>query len=86
MCNRQMQVKFLKARVQAAAFALDVADRETYHDTTAVQSVYLDDIVAAYKGKITVIKSKPAARKLSASTVATVSAMRRASAIARATR
>ena len=52
MPNRSMQAKFVKARGQAAAYALDVKDRETYRDTTATVTVTLQDIVAAYKGPI----------------------------------
>lgn len=52
MPNRQMQAKAMKARIQAAAYAFDIADRATYRDTTAVETVTLADIVAAYKGPI----------------------------------
>lgn len=52
MPNRQMQAKAMKARGQAAAYALNVKDRETYHDTTAIETVTLEDIIAAYKGPI----------------------------------
>ena len=52
MPNRQMQAKAMKARTQAAAYALDIRDRETYRDTTATETVTLADIVAAYKGPI----------------------------------
>lgn len=52
MPNRQMQAKAMKARGQAAAYALDMKDRETYRDTTAIPTVTLADLVAAYKGPI----------------------------------
>jgi len=51
MPNRNMQAKYMKARGQAAAYALDVADRQTYRDTTAIETVELSDIVAAFHAK-----------------------------------
>ena len=83
MPNRQMQAKHERAARERAAYAIDVTQRQMFKDTSAIETVTLSDIVAAYTGRVTVIKSKPAARKVSARTVATCQAMRRASAIAR---
>jgi hypothetical protein len=52
MPNRNMQAKFMKARTQAAAYALDCADRDTYHDTAGIKprvTVVLEDIIEAYR-------------------------------------
>ena len=57
MPNRNMQAKFMKAKLQAGSYARDIADRATYRDTTGVATVTLADIVAAYKGPITKVKA-----------------------------
>lgn len=81
MPNRQMQAKHERAARERAAYAIDTTWKQEYRDTSAIESVTLADAIAAYKGKVTVIKSKPRERaKLGASTCA---AIRRASAIAR---
>ncbi len=51
MPNRNMQAKCMKASRQRAAYALDVADRQAYRDTSAIATVYLSDIVMAYHAK-----------------------------------
>jgi hypothetical protein len=80
MPNRSMQVKHLKGVAQRAGIMQDVLARETFRDTTAIETVYLEDIIAAYKGPITRAKQRKApARKLSASTIETCNALRYAS-------
>ena len=49
--NRNMQAKMMKANRQRAAYALDVADRQAYRDTSGIVSVYIDEIVAAYEAR-----------------------------------
>lgn len=49
--NRNMQAKMMKANRQRAAYALDVADRQAYRDTSAIESVCLDVIVAEYRAR-----------------------------------
>ena len=53
MPNRSMQVKHLKGVAQRSAIMQDTIARETYRDTTGTVTVTLQDIVAAYKGRIT---------------------------------
>ena len=58
MPNRSMQVKAMKARTQAAAYAADISQRASYHDAIPEYvMVELSDLVAAYKGPIKRIKS-----------------------------
>lgn len=51
MPNRNMQAKMMKASRQRAAYALDAADRQAYRDTSAIETVELSDIVAAYMAR-----------------------------------
>lgn len=84
MPNRSMQVKYEKASAQRAAIMQDVILRETQIFKEGLEQK-LPDLVAAYKGKWTIVTTKPRPRKVSDNTKACTAAFRRAHAIARRT-